>query len=578
VKDRNGQPNILATQANTQKMYPHPSDPDWKNTPYYPTANQVPKATVIRAITVDSNNKQSDVVTHTYFIGNNLTKYRNHPVMSIVTDPANLLDDDIGIYVRGRGTNRFEYNFSKKGREWEREANLDYFDGNRNVAFSTGVGIRVRGGWSRAPGQKGFNVYFREEYGINNLKDYLLIPGALQSNLKTPITKYKNFMLRNGGNDSEYTKLRDIYVQSLVYDRNFTAQVGVPCILYLNGEYWGLYNLQEKYSDNHTEYKYGVNKDNVMSFENWELDDGVESDWSFYNYLMYDLGLRDMSIKTSYDDFCAAFDIQSYIDYFTFGIYINNEDWPHNNWRLWRVRNVEPGNPYGDGKWRWQVFDTEFSMGIYSGGSVADALARIKSGSSDDRNKQFINLLTNDDFCRQFVITMMDLYNVNFNYNSNVAKLDEMADIYRPLMDHYYERWGLTWDGWFQFDYHINEMKSYLSNIRNKMTNEYLPNHFGHLGIAANKLANVTLAAKCNGVNVPNASIKINTTTPNIASGSWTGKYYSTLPVIVTANVPNGYTFAGWTVTGGAAVTPSSPTTTVDFSGNVQITANYSLK
>ncbi|MDR0472946.1 MAG: CotH kinase family protein [Treponema sp.] len=584
VKDRNGEPNLLATTANVPKMYTHPSDPDWRTTPYYPKAVQVPKATVIRAITVDANNKQSEVVTNTYFIGYNLDNYGNHPVMSIVTDPANLLDDDIGIYVMGRGTDRFSYNYAKKGREWEREAFLEYFDGNRKVALSTGAGIRVRGGWSRAPGQKGFNVYFREEYGINNLKDYPLIPGALHSDGKTPLTKYKNFMLRNGGNDSEYTKLRDIYIQSLVYDRNFSAQAGVPCILYLNGEYWGPYNLQEKYSDNHTEYKYGVDKNNVMSFENWELDDGVGSDWSYYNNLMYDIGLRDMSVKANYDAFCAAFDIQNYIDYFAARIYINDEDWPHNNWRLWRVRDVEPGNPYGDGKWRWQVFDTEFSMGIYSNGSVvgSDGLncfdRIINKNKNDDRNRHFINLLKNDDFCRQFVITMMDLYNVNFDYSSNIAKLDEMAYIYRPLMDGYNERWGVAWDGWFRFDAHIDEIKSYLTDIRSKMTNDYLPQHFGRIGIAASKLADVTLYAKSGGANVSGASIKINTVNPKLVSGSWTGKYYSALPVTVTANVPNGYTFTGWTVTGGSASTPSALTTTVNFTGNAGITANYSVK
>jgi uncharacterized repeat protein (TIGR02543 family) len=168
---------------------------------------------------------------------------------------------------------------------------------------------------------------------------------------------------------------------------------------------------------------------------------------------------------------------------------------------------------------------------------------------------------------------MMDLYNVNFEYSSALAKLNEIAGIYRPLMTHYFERWGYPgqneWDsGWTSvFQNKVDDAKRYLNEIRNAMTNVYLPRHFSNLG----SLVNVTLSA-----NIASASIKINTTTPNLAGKSWIGKYYTGYPITVTANVPTGYTFTGWTVTGGNAVSPSVLTTTVNFSGNVQITANYS--
>jgi hypothetical protein len=580
IKNRNGQPNVLASAKNVSKMYGRTNDPrGFMPDPYYPTAAQVPKATVIRVMEVDSSGNQGEVLTRTYFIGDNLVKYGNNVVLSLVTDPDNLIDDDIGIYVQGRDKWWPDYNFNKKGRDWEREANLEFFDSQRNVSLSTGAGIRVRGGWSRDRGQKGFNVYFREEYGLNNLKNYNLIPGAVQSDGKTPVATYKNFMLRNGGNDTEYTKFYDVYLQSLLADRNFTTQAAIPCVAYLNGEYWGFYNLQEKYSDNYLEYKFGVNRNNVVSVENWELAEGVESDMdAFWDMINSNFLHKDMTVPAHYAEFCDVFDIQSYIDYYAAQIYIYNEDWPHNNWQLWKVRNKEPGNPYGDGKWRWMMFDTEFAMGIYSGGALdvqngRDTFDQILNGNNSFNNVIFKNLMKNPDFCRQFVITMMDLYNVNFDYNSCMDKLNTIAAVYGPLMKHYYERFGCPWPT--VFENKVADAKKYLNDIRNAMTNNYLPRYFGHLGIAANKLVNVTLSAKCNGANVPDASIKINTTTPVRASGSWTGKYYTTYPVTVTANVPGGYTFTGWTVTGGTAVTPSALTTTVNFAGNVQITANY---
>jgi uncharacterized repeat protein (TIGR02543 family) len=568
VQNRNGQSNLLATRANTTKFHMRPGDPRGSEPAiYYPTAEQVQKATVIRALAVDSDGKQSDVLTRIYFIGNNLQRYGDHPVFSFVTDPKNLLDDAIGIYVQGGPGYRVwpNYNFNMKGREWEREAVIDFFDGSKSLAFTTGAGIRVRGGWSRAAGQKSFNVYFREEYGINNLSDYPLIPGAVKADQTTPITRFKNFMLRNGGNDTEYTKFYDVFVQSLVSDRNFTTQSAVPCILYLNGEYWGFYNLQEKYSDHYLEQKFGVNRSNVISIENWELDEGVASDMNLY-WEMMNHQERDMSIQANYNAFCEIFDIQSFIDYFAAQIYVYNEDWPNNNYQLWRVRNKEPNNPYGDCRWRWMMFDTEFSMGIYRGGSPADPFPKVldQDGNQYGNAKLFKQLLRNSGFSRQFVITMMDLYNVNFEYNAASAKLTAIAAVYKPLMEHYFERWGRPWSS--VFDNKVSDARNYLRNIRNAMTDEYLPRHFGDLG----SLVNVTLSA-----NTPNASIKINTTTPSLAGGNWTGKYYTKYPITVTANVPSGYTFAGWTVTGGAAVSPTETTTVVNLTGDVQITANY---
>jgi hypothetical protein len=380
-------------------------------------------------------------------------------------------------------------------------------------------------------------------------------------------------MLRNGGNDAEYTKFYDVFVQSLVSDRSFTTQAAVPCILYLNGEYWGFYNLQEKYSDHYLEQKFGGNRDNVISVENWELDEGVPSDMDLYWTLMNHQD-RDMSVQANYNAFCEIFDIQRFIDYFAANIYVFNQDWPNNNYQLWRGRDKEPNNPYGDGRWRWMMFDTEFSMGIYRGGAPENPFPKVldEDGNNYGNAKLFKQLLNNSDFRRQFVITMMDLYNVNFVYSSASAKLDEIAAVYRPLMPQYFERWGRPWDT--VFENKVSNEKKYLQDIRSAMTNNYLPSRFSGLGT----LYDVSLSAKSGGTNVSGASVKINTVTPTLTAGTWTGKYYSGYPVTVTANVPAGYEFTGWTVTGGTAASPAATTTAVSFTGNVQITANYSLK
>jgi hypothetical protein len=382
-------------------------------------------------------------------------------------------------------------------------------------------------------------------------------------------------MLRNGGNDGDYTKFYDVFLQDLVSDRSFTTQAAVPCVLYLNGEYWGPYNLQERYSDNHTEYKYGVKKENVISYDNWELDDGVPADEALY-WQMLNMRNNDMSIAANYEAFCNAFDIQSYVDYWAAEIYIYNEDWPQNNFRLWRTRTVEPGNPYGDTKWRYQMFDTEFAIGIYSSGGLKgtsnrDAFDKILNGSEKDNanNQMFKALLANDDFCRRFVIAMMDLYNVNFHPDSWRPKLDNYAAVYKPLMNGYYQRWGYPW--YTVFDNKVSDANKYLTDIRNVMAANYLPAYFGKLGISSGSLRDVSLSVSGSS----GASVRINSVTPQI-KGSWTGKYFAGIPVTVTASAPPaGLVFDRWTVTGGVAETPLALSTVVNFNSNVTITANY---
>jgi hypothetical protein len=600
VKDRNGEKNVLAAEQNSKNFFGYEDDPRGSMPKIYvPKDSQVPKATVIRAIAVDSKGKQSGVATKTYFIGNNLADYGSNRVLSLVSDPYNLVDVNYGIMVRGNSKNRWDsnppYNFRRKGADWEREANLEIFEGNtssRSVRLSTGVGIRVRGGWSRAAGQKSFSVYFKEQYGIKNLKNYALIPkdttlgttGAVKADGKTPVATYKGFMLRNGANDSEYTKFYDVFLQDLLSDRSFSTQASVPCVVYLNGEYWGPYNLQEKYSDNHTEYKYGVKKENVISFDNWELDDGNKGEESLF-WNMVDMAKNDMSNQANYNSFCAVFDIDNFIDYWAAEIYIYNEDWPHNNFRLWRTRNTEADNPYGDKKWRYQMFDTEFAMGIYNSGGLKgqsdkDAFDKILTGSEsgNQNNKLFKALLANPDFCRKFVNTMMDLYNINFHPDNYLPKLNNYAAVYKPLMNGYFSRWGRPWETVFQNK--VDEAKKYLNDIRPAMVNNYLPTYFGgysgiaNISVSGGNLRDVTLSV----TGAPGASIKINTVTPKLTSGTWKGKYYSGVPLTVTANVPTGYEFTGWTVTNGNAASPSALTTTVNFTGDTQITANYKAK
>lgn len=476
VVNRNGMPNVLTAAANIKNMYIKNSGYD-----YVPTASEVAKCTVIRAAAVSSDGQMSEVITRSYFVGNDVKKkYAGASVLSLVTDPDNLLNAKTGIHVLGskyeewRKTDEgkkidgswqywsYEGNYTQSGREWEREAVIDYIEAESDkIEFSAPVGIRVRGGASRMYGQKGFNVYFRQEYGQKNLK-YPLLPGDVDTE-GNQITKYKSFMLRNGGNDTEYSKIRDIFVQNQVSGRTYGTQAVKPCVVFINGEYWGLYNLTEKYSDNSMETNYGVEKENVVIFKEGELDEGQEGDEALYDEL-WSYAEKDFTDDSVYEAFCGIMDIDSFADYYATEIYIGNKDWdPEKNYMVWRARTPDETNPYADGKWRYMLFDTEYSMGMYNDQETA---ANYNSFSRAIREDElFAAVIKNKAFQEKFQAAIKEIGSVNFDPTECEKNLNEYVRVYKPLMQDFYTRFfGVdTWNR-NQFDSTVDTLKSFVKS------------------------------------------------------------------------------------------------------------------
>ena len=153
-------------------------------------------------------------------------------------------------------------------------------------------------------------------------------------------------------------------------------------------------------------------------------------------------------------------DIQSYLDYYATEIYIGNNDWPDNNTQLWRTRE-DDDSEYGDTKWRYMLYDTEFSMDLWGSdsGGTKNRIAEAKN-----KDALFKALCENEEFCQSFADTLMDISRNNFNVTKANRKLDAMAEIYRPLMVQYKARFG---NG--DVDSRVNGMKSYIAGRESQL-------------------------------------------------------------------------------------------------------------
>ncbi len=463
-----------------------------------PSDKQVDKCTVIRAVTKNNDGTYGGDVQATYFIGTTEEHIKgvaesceasgeSLAVMSISVNYDDFFDSEKGIYVKGDifydaleeylSENRLrdpetarslDANYKQKGREWEREASITLFEATPDgmeAVLTQNCGIRVQGNYSRSDIQKGLRIYARTDYGENNFdyavfgEDYLNVNGEVMD-------KYDTLVLRNGGNCAFTAKFNDTYWQSLVEETACATQKSRPCVVYLNGEYWGLYILQEDYTNDYMADYYEVNKDDVIIYKGdaealelgYKLDEGDlpegVTDETYYFHELYGFfeTHSDLESEEDYNEFIKLVDPQSVMDYFAVQSWIDNKwDWPGKNWSMWKTTTAD-GGAYGDGRWRLMFYDIEF------GGVCGEGDARnntIKNANYKDKGLLDMNtdnpavlcfayLMTNDSFADEFCTKLSGLSESCFEKQRALDRLQLFEDTYGPLYEQFFDRYEGT--------------------------------------------------------------------------------------------------------------------------------------
>lgn len=497
----------------------------------------IDKCTVVKSAYKDAGGNFSEIKTGNYFVGfDNKMGYDGIKVMSIVTDPDNLFDYENGIYVLGRYYQETESggglgdswwwwdaNYHQHGMAWERSADIQLFDTDRELLFEKSCGIRVQGGGSRGYVPKSINIYARDMYDKEG-RFYIDLFGT--GYMADTITLF-------AGADDSISKIRDMLMAELTEGRAFATMHYVPCIMFLNGEYWGIYWITEKYDDVYMNYYYDVKKSNVVIIKSLDLAEGLEEDEELYKEMIEYMSNTDMQEADNYEYACEQIDMQSYIDYYAAELYIGRcGDWPGGNEGLWRTREVED-TAYGDGKWRWILFD------VNSGGLSSDYTAQDTIGLTKENSAMFRNLCQNRDFQEQFVVTFMDIANTAFTKDRVDAIVNEYTEQMTEPMQVYRKRFWGTEDQSIFLDA-VAEVKDFL-DCRRPYIVQYLKEEFDLKG----SLASVELEISDRTA----GSVALNTIEPAFNEDrKWNGEYYTDYPIALTASANEGYRFVEWEV------------------------------
>ena len=432
VQNVSNQPNVYAAKTDISTSYTPPTDP-------------VKKAMIVRAVAVDQQGNISQIATNTYFVGYTSqdleTKMR---VVSLVTDPDNLFDNEKGIYVLGKvyensrtggmgnpmmGMGQVEANYTQSGREWERPAYFTLFDSG-NAVYSAYAGIRIHGAYTRANAQKSFNLYARSDYGTAKF-DYDFFDGQLLNIKGKPITSFDKLTLRNGGNDNN-TKVRDRLNQTMLHDRSFGTEHQVECIVFLDGEYWGTYNICEKIGKEYISDHFKVKEKDVCMIKTDELSDGSDQGKADYEELKNFAKSATFTDAAEYQKLKQLVDVDNFADYMAAEVILGNSDFGNNNYALWKTETVDETKQFADGKWRFILFDTEYGAGLYGQSNVNSSIMQnlqMLANQGQWLPKLFINLLKNNaEFRALYLRNYFDMCNENFKSDKVLAEFNKIVN------------------------------------------------------------------------------------------------------------------------------------------------------
>jgi gliding motility-associated-like protein len=424
------------------------SSPDAGVSIYYTTDGAVPttsstlysapvavsSTTVLRARAFSSNTSvpPSFVNSNTYFINNTHTV----PVVSVFGNQTMTL---------------------LTGSQITPETGLEYFDESKAIVAETNGEANEHGNDSWSYSQRGFDYVSKDEFGYNNAVNHKVFDIKDRDSFQRLIFKAAandNYPFEPGG-----AHIRDSYTHYLSQrgGLNLDARTWKPCILYVNGQYWGVYDIREKVDDlDFTDYYYQQNDPNVQFLQTWG------STWSAYggpqaqtdwNTLRSFITSNSMAVQSNYDYVDSLFNTKSFVDYFVYNSWLVTMDWLNWNTAWWRGLD-----PDGDKKkWRYTLWDLDAILGHY----VNYTGIPDESASADPCNVESLGdpggqghteilnaLMANPGFKQFYEARYIDLMNTSLSCDFALPLYDSMIAVIQPEMAGQIAKWGGNVSGW----------------------------------------------------------------------------------------------------------------------------------
>ena len=423
-----------------------------------------------RAFPMDSRYHESTVTTGTYLINT----YHQVPVVSIVVDPYELWNEVNGMLANGPdmvkpgpGILPFKNTVYREFGKEPREGYMEYFDTTGEQILSQGVAIGLIGDYSLDLPQKSMKIRAKSLYGEKTF-------GAALFDDR-PFTEYKSLVLRNGGNDGVWTRLRDGFQSRLLdaYGAEVVHQAWMPIAVYLNGQYWGHYNLRERVDRFFVAQHEGLPLDEADNMD--ILVSGGSVEWGSnteYRAMIKKLKASDPANNPedrAYLD--ANIDVDNLIEYMALEMFVGNSD--IGNTRFYRLHGIDPetGEPY---KWKWIWYDVDWGFWSARFNSPYSFTKKSGMGEKNIDNTIFMTVLSVPEYRDRFLRKLGDIFQF-MQTDYMIGVLDGCVAEIQPEMTWHFTTWAeahdqmvigewpTTVDGAMRYwEKHINQLKNTL--------------------------------------------------------------------------------------------------------------------
>lgn len=472
------------------------------------------RVTVVKAALLQGG-KLGRVYTQTYFVGAGASGLFDVMVVSLSADRKDLYDEETGILS----------NYTERSEEgqWDRPAYVEFYGADGTPMLAQGTGIAVSGNGSRTYDQKSIkliadSVYDREHPTF----DYDFFDTDMAGNRIGQ--SYNRLVLRNGGSDHEGTMLKWNVVSRLGKEAGILCVGARPGILFLNGAYYGIIQLQEKYSRYNTAHAIGAQKDDIEKFEPNEINSSRFG--GYYGRLHQDLNdpERQQALEQSVD-------MPDMLKHYGMNLIMNNVDWPYHNFLSWKCRETS-SSPYGDGRVRFFLYDLDAAYQDTSDLEITNAFDYLMEEPMEDINDTFYLLMQSERYRTQFVNMVCDL-TATVMKEEHVLEImeEENQKLSRSIQMYYTEDMQKR-----QQDAMEETKQAVLESCRR--VHEGLKKHLG-----ADKPYTLQVEAP-EGAEISFGQIQIE------GGESYTGTYYHNYPLTLTAGTKEGTEVLGWSING----------------------------
>ncbi len=477
----------------------------------------ISKTTVIRAKAYRGKLK-SKIVGNTFFINEPETTF---PVVSLGITSSILFDPETGLYVKGPNANDSIWKLDGAN-FWSRKEvkiNTELFENDGDCKFNSLTGFRLFGGMSRLFPQKSMTIIARDHYGKKRIR-YPIFG-------KEGLNKYKFLVLRNSGSDWGRSHFRDALMAGLLEGWDIEKQDYRPAHVYLNGDYWGIYNIREKVNRYFLADHAEVNKDSIDLIEHRiTLKKGGTR---HYRKMINFLAENSLSNPENYAYIQSQMDVENFMSYQIAQIFFDNGD-AGGNIKFWR-----PQTPTG--RWRWILYDTDWGFGLHSTTAYKkNSLAfHTEANGPSWPNPPWSTfllrkLLENPEFEAQFITHFTDHLNSTFSSERVLQKIDQFYSNLLPEMQRHLKRWNLKQSNWNE---QVDVMRKFALNRPN-----YMRMHL--MG-----MFNTGSSIEVNAITNKGGQILINDLV-KVTTDGFSGRYFENYPIQIKA-IPNfGHRFSHW--------------------------------